>query len=299
MKSEYDSLIEHDTFTYVKRPPNTKVIPAMWVYNIKKEVDSTSRHKARWVAKGYAQTYGINYTDTYAPMSRMATIRVLLFIAVQLGLIVHQLEVSTAYLNAEVDHLVYMEAPKYFCKDKSLVCKLNKSLYGLKQSAKMWNDTLNAFMLKLGFNRSQADLCLYIKSGPEGLTFVIIWVDDIIVIGSTQQLIDTFKSQIKSEFKIKDHGVLKYFLGIDFGVTQTNIKMSQSGYCQTVLDRFGMSESNPEIIPTFKNVFDELRTHKNDPPFEDPTRFRELVGSLLYLQQVSRPDISFITNVLG
>lgn len=299
MEAEYDSLVEHNTFSYVKRPNNTRIIPGMWVFNIKREVDGSTRYKARWVAKGYAQTYGVNYTDTYAPMSRMTTIRIVMFLCVQFGLIAHQLDVCTAYLNSDLDHIVLMEPPKGFCNDKTLVCRLNKSLYGLKQSAKLWNDTLNEFLVNLGFRRSQVDMCLYIKTEPKGLTIIIIWVDDIILLGSNQDLIDTFKAQIKLKFKVKDHGKLRYFLGIEFEFNETGVKISQSGYCKTVIDRFGMSASNPQKIPTFKNVFDELRSHQYDEPFDDPTKFRELVGSLLYLQQVTRPDISFVTNVLG
>ena len=153
--------------------------------------------------------------------------------------------------------------------------------------------------MRVKFKRSQADLCLYTKVEPHGLTFLIVWVDDIIVMGSNLKLVNIFKFQIQAEFKVKDHGVLKYFLGIEFHFTQRNVWISQEGYCKTVLQRFDMMECNPQKTPCVSNVFDEMRHHIHDIPMANPTKFRELVGSLLYLQQVSRPDISFVTNILG
>ncbi|CAL4223272.1 unnamed protein product, partial [Meganyctiphanes norvegica] len=170
MTDEFNSLNNYKTFELVDIPKDTKIIPGMWVYNIKREVDGSTRHKARWVAKGYAQTYGINYSETYAPMSRMTTIRAMMFFCVQMGFLAHQLDVSTAYLNAHLDHTIYMTPPQCFCQDKTKVARLRKSLYGLKQSAKLWNDTLHSFLMRIKFKRSRADLCLYTKVEPHGLT---------------------------------------------------------------------------------------------------------------------------------
>ena len=299
MDEEWQSLITHETFTYVNRPNDKTIIPSRWVYTVKNEVDGSIRYKARWVGKGFAQTWGVNYHDTYAPMSRMTTIRIMMQLTIQNGYIAHQLDISTAYLNAELDCEIYIEPPKGYCQDDSQVCKLNKSLYGLKQSAKLWNDVLNTFMMSLKFNRSRSDLCLYTKSESAGLTFVIVWVDDIIVIGSNLNLVNQFKNSIKAKFKVKDHLQLKYFLGIEFQFTEGSVRMSQNEYCKSILERFSMTNCNPQDTPCVSNVFDELRSHINSPLLENPTPFRALVGSLLYLQQVTRPDISFITNVLG
>ena len=112
-------------------------------------------------------------------------------------------------------------------------------------------------------------------------------------------MVNAFKTQISKEYTVKDLGSLKYFLGIEFHMSDTSVQMSQSGYCKTILERFGMMDCKPMKIPCEKNIHDELREHVNSPLLEDATRYRELVGSLIYLQQVTRPDISFITNILG
>ena len=140
-----------------------KVLTGMWVYAKKRELDGNIRYKARWVAKGCSQKFGINYTDTFAPLARMTTIRVLLFLSVQFNLIAHQVDVSTAFLNGDLDHEIYMYPPMGFSDKFGRVCRLNKSLYGLKQSAKLWNDKLNEFIVSLNFRRSKLDSCIYIK----------------------------------------------------------------------------------------------------------------------------------------
>ena len=126
MTNEYNSLMQYHTFEYVLKPKDANVLPAMWIYNIKTEVDGSERFKARWVAKGYKQVFGKDYFETYAPMSRLTTIRLMCFLSVNLGFTAHQLDVSTAYLNSSLDQVLYMEPPTGFCGDKSLVCKLNK-----------------------------------------------------------------------------------------------------------------------------------------------------------------------------
>ena len=251
------------------------------------------------MAKGYKQVFGYDYSDTYAPMSRMTTIRVMMFICIQLGFICHQIDIATAYLNAVLDTIIFVEPSKGFYNDKSKCWRLLKSLYGLKQSARLWNTTLNEYLVSVGFRRSKADLCLYTKRDPRGLTIIIVFVDDIIVMASSIDLVEEFKAHIKTEFQIKDNGLLTYFLGIEFKFTDSTVQMSQELYCQSILDRFNMSNCFPQNTPCVSNIFHLLKEHRYDRPMSDPTLFRELVGSLLYLQQVSRPDISFIVNIIG
>ena len=304
MEKEYDSLLKHKTFILVDRPKNHDVITGRWVFTSKLDIDPITkdlftREKARWVARGFLQKYGISFTDTFAPMSRMPSIRIMMVFCAQYGFLAFQLDVETAYLNAPLDHDIYIEQPPGFSKDKSKVCLLRKSLYGLKQSAKLWNDTIHNFLLRLGFTQSNADLCLYMKHCTEGMLFLIIWVDDIIILSNNVRMVNTFKEQISKEYTVKDLGRLKYFLGIEFNMTDQSVQMSQSGYCKSILERFGMMDASPMKIPCEKNIHDELRAHVNSPLLPDATKYRELVGSLIYLQQVTRPDISFITNILG
>ena len=299
-EKQYKEIIDNKTFDLVKRPTDQPVLGARWVFSEKVGIDGSVTPKARWVARGFQQNYGESFTDTYAPMSRMTTIRIMMLLCAMFGFVAHQLDVTTAYLNALLDHDIYIEQPEGFVKDKSKVCKLRKSLYGLKQSAKLWNDTVHSFFVRMGFQRSDADLCFYRKHVEgSGIIFLLIWVDDIVIISDSIALTNQFKSQIAQEYKVKDLGKLKYFLGIEFSQKAGHIQMSQSRYCKKVLERFGMLDCNPAKIPCEKNVHDQLRANKSSPIFKDAKKYRELVGSLIYLEQVTRPDISFVTNILG
>ena len=163
----------------------------------------------------------------------------------------------------------------------------------------LWNKTLNAYLLDIGLKRAKSDLCLYSHKSSIGILFLLIWVDDIIIMGSNSNIINHIKHKLKSRFQIKDHGELKFFLGVQFKFTRNRVTISQEHYVDTILKRFNMQNCKKLPTPCVQNLYDELKAHANDPPLENPTLYRELVGSLLYLQQVSRPDISFIVNILS
>ncbi|CAB4039167.1 Retrovirus-related Pol poly from transposon TNT 1-94, partial [Paramuricea clavata] len=167
MDEEFDSLVSNETFTLTMVPPNREIVGGKWVYTIKSGPNDEETYKARYVAKGYSQVPGVDYHETFAPTARMSSIRVLLQHAVQNDMIVHQMDVKAAYLNAPIDCDIFVEQPKGYEKvggnGKKLVCKLNKSLYGLKQSGRNWNATLHNYLVKEGFMQSQADPCVYHK----------------------------------------------------------------------------------------------------------------------------------------
>ena len=299
MNKEYASLNEYLTFDLVSKPNNVKLITGRWVFSIKVDPEGNKLYKARWVARGFLQTYGLNFKETYAPMSRMTTIRVIMFLTAVYGFIAHQMDVCTAYLNADVDYKIYMQQPTGYDSDKSKVCLLRKSLYGLKQSAKLWNEAIHYFLISCNFVRSSADQRLYIKKEPRGVIFIILWVDDIVIITNSNCLLHEFKSEISAKYKCKDLGKLKYFLGVEFQVDNNSVSMSQATYCRQVIDKFGMMQSTPRKTPLDSGVWETLRATQNSALLTNPTRYRELVGSLIYLQQVTRPDLSFAVNLLG
>ena len=302
MNKELDSLHSHDTYKLVNKPRNTEIIRGRWVFSNKVDMNGTIIAKARWVAKGFMQCYGDNYTDTYAPMSRMTSLRCMMTIVAQYGYIAHQLDVTTAYLNAELDHVIYMEQPHGTgLANDNRVCLLRKSLYGLKQSAKLWNDTIHKFLIDLGFKRNAADMCLYQRSNDKGNIYLIIWVDDVVIIAENRNLVNEFMKQISRKFQVKDLGKLKYFLGIQFEVKHNSVQMSQSHYCQSIINRFHMDKAYEMNTPMEKNIHAQLKSNLKSPQLDSvmTTKYRELVGSLIYLEQITRPDISYATNLLG
>ena len=252
MDEEMHSLKENDTFTLTPLPEGKQTVGGRWVYAVKESADGTLTHKARYVAKGYSQTKDIDYFETYAPTTQMTSVRVLMQLAAKLDLTVHQLDVKTAYLNAPIDCEIYLEQAEGYevpRKDKKLVYKLNKSLYGLKQSGRNWNSVLNDELIRNGFKQSLADPCMYVKHDGKDIVILLMWVDDIIIASSNVSMLGEVKAMLSQKFKMKDLGVISRFLGIDFKYVPGKITMDQEHYLSKVLERFGMTNCKPKSLP--------------------------------------------------
>ena len=302
MESEMKSLIENKTFTVMPLPKDKKAIGSRWVFSLKVDPDGKEIYKARFVAKGYAQIQGADYLDTFSPTAKMTSIRMIMQFSAEYNLLVHQLDVKTAYLNAPIDCEVYMQQPEGYIEsgvDEVLVWKLNKSLYGLKQSGRNWNIVLNEFFGKNGFSQSAVDACLYFQRDESNIAFIIIWVDDIVVAANSIKLMDNIKNMLKKEFKMKDLGPISWFLGIQFRQTNSGIEMNQSFYLKGILERFNMSDCKPRSTPC------ELKIDAYDPGTDDivdssnDRRYREIVGSLVYAMTCTRPDLAWIVTKLS
>ena len=235
MEVEMRALTDNNTFELVSRPKDRQIVGAKWVYTIKTNQDGEETYKARFVAKGYLQIPDIDYQETFAPTARMSSVRMLLQRAVQNDMVIHQMDVKTAYLNAPIDCEIYIEQPQGFeTKDKNgktLVCKLKKSLYGLKQSGRNWNNLLYDYLLNENFIQSLADPCVYARViDDEQCVIIIIWVDDIIIAASDLDSLENVKQSLKNRFKMTDLGKLKWFLGTEFQCSDDSIKMNQRRY---------------------------------------------------------------------
>ncbi|UYV73848.1 hypothetical protein LAZ67_11001126 [Cordylochernes scorpioides] len=214
MEEEFDSLIENKTWELVHPPKNRNIIGTKWVFKTKCNSDgSVERHKARLVAKGYSQQYGIDYEETFAPVVRQSTIRMFLALAVEYNLILHQMDVQSAYLNGEIKEEIFMTQPENFVSRKypEKVCRLKKAIYGLKQAGIVWHEKLDTELKNLGLKQLQSDNCVYIKH-DEGILLVAIYVDDLIIAAEREDALKSFKESMKRIFKIKDLGVNKNFI---------------------------------------------------------------------------------------
>jgi hypothetical protein len=261
--------------------------------------DNNEQFKARFVAKGYSQIQGIDYNDTFAPTARMASIRLLMQVAIQYDLIVHQMDVKTAYLNAPIDCEIFVEQPEGF-EVKSpagkLACKLNKSLYGLKQSGRNWNCLLHTFIVDKGFSRSDVDNCVYYKHDNDGFVILLIWVDDIIVAASNDGLLNKVKDLLKCRFKMTDLGQLRWFLGIQFVHDNDVIKMNQTQYLIKLLRKYNMENCKPRSTPCELKLNCDVITDKVQ---NECSNYREIVGSLIYAMTCTRPDLCYIVTILS
>ena len=214
------SLKENNTFTLTNLPEGKKAVGGRWVYAIKTDVDGSEKYKARYVARGYSQKMGVDYEETFSPTANMTSVRVLVQKAAQENLILHQMDVKTAYLNAPIDCEIYMEQPEGYevrsHTDKKLVCKLERSLYGLKQSGRNWNKLLHDHLTQNEFLQNQADHCVYTREREHEKVIMVIWVDDLLIAASDENAMKVTKDMLAARFKMKDLGKLRSFLGIDF-----------------------------------------------------------------------------------
>ena len=299
VRSEMDSIMTNGTWEIVDRPYGCKPIGYKWVFKKKLRPDGTiEKYKARLVAKGYTQKEGEDFFDTYSPVARLTTIRVLLALAASHGLFVHQMDVKTAFLNGELDEEIYMDQPDGFVVEgqEGKVCKLLKSLYGLKQAPKQWHEKFDKTMTSAGFVANEADKCVYYRYGGGEGVILCLYVDDILIFGTSLNVIEEVKDFLSKSFDMKDLGVadvilnIKLLRGENGGVT-----LVQTHYVEKVLSRFGYSDCKPVSTPYDPSVI--LR--KNRRIMRDQLRYSQIIGSLMYLASATRPDISFAVSKLS
>jgi hypothetical protein len=222
------------------------------VFKIKrKSYGSIDRYKARLVAKGLKQRYGIDYEDTFSPVVKIAIVRLVLSIAVPRGWSLRQLDVRNAFLHGVLEEEVYMRQPPGFVNTSTphYVCKLDKAIYGLKQAPRAWYSRLSTKLLGLGFRTSKSDTSLFIYSKKNVTIFMLIYVDDIIVTGSSKEAIDALLCDLKQDFALKDLGDLHNFLGVEVRKDTEGIVLSQEKYARDVLTRVGMMNCKALATP--------------------------------------------------
>ena len=300
MDDEMFALGENNTYELVPLPPDRKAIQGRWVYAEKlMPCSSAKQFKARFVAKGCSQKADIDYHEIFSPTANMTSIRTLMQLAVDKKMGVHQMDVKSAYLNAPIDVEIYVQQPQgYEIKDKDgnpLVWKLNKSLYGLKQSGRNWNNMLHDYLINQGFTQSLTDTCVYTKQNAE-LCIVLIWVDDIIIASTSDSCLKVVKEALKCKFKMKDLGKISHFLGIEFLVDNDTISMSQGKYIERLLEKFQMHNCKPKLTPCDPNI-NKICSEPAEPT--DATLYREIVGSLIYAMTATRPDLCYVVTKLS
>lgn len=297
MAEEFSALTHTRTWTLVPRPPGTNIVGSKWVFKTKHRPDgSIEKHKARLVARGFTQQQGLDYGDTFSPVVKPATIRVVLSLAVSRGWTLRQIDVSNAFLHGFLAEDVYMQQPPGFEDSRypSHVCKLQRAIYGLKQSPRAWYARLSARLFQLGFVPSKADTSLFIFNRSGVQVFMLVYVDDIVIAGSTPAAVEGLVRSLSDTFPIKDLGSLAYFLGLEAACNSGGMIPTQRKYVLDLLLRVNMENCNPvptPLVPTERLARDTGAFLGPDDSF----RYRSVVGSLQYLT-LTRPDISFAVN---
>lgn len=297
MQEEYDALMKQQTWTLVPLPPEKNLVSCKWIFKLKQNADgSIARHKARLVARGFSQEYGIDYDETFSPVVRHTTVRMILGLAAHSGWKLHQMDVKNAFLHGVLTEEVYMSQPTGFVDPQfpNHVCRLEKSLYGLKQAPRAWNDRFTSFLPSIGFKFSHADPSLFIKVSGTSRVFLLLYVDDIIITGDSEALIAEVKAALLTEFDMKDLGELHFFLGLQIQYLQNGLFVSQHKYATDLIHKAGLESCNSHVTPCQSGL--KLYTDEGTPLCPtDASHFRSLVGCLQYLT-FTRPDIAYAVN---
>ncbi|CAL8119105.1 unnamed protein product [Prunus armeniaca] len=297
MQEELKALDQHNTWRITKLPKGKKAVGCKWIYKLKFKSDgSIERHKARLVARGFTQTFEVDYKETFAPVAKMNTIRVLLSVAVNKGWPMYQMDLKNAFLHGDLKEEVYMKLPPGHpqSNELDLVCKLHKSIYGLKQSPRAWYAKLSSVLTSVGFKSSNADSSQFVRTGAMGKLVVLIYVDDLIITGDNADEIFNLKQSLRQRFAIKDLGILKYFLGIEVATSHRGLFLNQRKYVLDLLKEANMSDAKPAITP----LDSKLKPSLKGTPLTDIGYYQRLVGKLIYLT-ITRPDITYPVSIVS
>ncbi|KAJ0464501.1 putative RNA-directed DNA polymerase [Helianthus annuus] len=298
MQEEMEAMYRNETWDLVSKPHDVKTVSCKWVYKLKQKADgSVERFKARLVARGFSQEYGVNYEETFGPVAKLTTLRVLLAMAMSKGWVLEQMDVNNTFLYGELDHVIYMDQPRGFESQEhpEYVCKLRKAIYGLKQSPRAWFGKIAEFLELNGFKLTHADSSLYVKKLGDQVVVVLVYVDDLIITGDVQEEIAQLKENLCVRFRMKDLGRLVRFLGLELSYNKEGVVLHQEKYASDLLHKFGMFSCKAAVTPMDAGV--RLYTTVGRQ-IEDPSEYRRLVGSLIYLT-LTRPDLSFAVGVLS
>lgn len=316
MKEEYESIIKNNTWDLVKRLNDKQPIGCRWLFKLKFKADgSINKHKARLVAKGYSQKEGIDFEEKISPVAKLSTIRLIIALATKHHWKIHLLDVKSSFLNGDLKEEVYLVQPEGFIKkgEEHLVCRLKKDLYGLKWAPRSWYEKIHSFFclkwdprswyekidsffLMYGYKQSKNDPNLYTVFSDEGhIVLISLYVDNLIMTGSADNLIEEIKQWLSQKFEMKDLGEMYYCLGLEVWRDSNKTFLSQGKYVKSLLTKFKMDECKAAFVPLQQN-----RKFQVDGglKYADATLYIQLVGSLIYLT-TTRPDLAYAMSVLS
>ncbi|MCE8502524.1 DDE-type integrase/transposase/recombinase, partial [Latilactobacillus sakei] len=307
MRAEMDSMYTNKVWTLTDKPDGVKPIGCKWIFKRKRGPDGkVETFKARLVAKGYSQKEGFDYEETFSPVVMIKSVRILLAIAAYYDYEIWQMDVKTAFLNGFLEEEIYMSQPEGFIENNQehLVCKLKRSIYGLKQASRSWNIRFDQTIKEFDFEQNQDEQCVYKKVQGEKIVFLVLYVDDILIIGNDFEMMTSVKQWLSQRFSMKDLGEASYILGIKLYRDRAKrmLGLSQSAYVDKILHRFGMQDSKRGLLPLSHGV--SLSKDQSPKTSQESERMKNIpyasaVGSLMYAMICTRPDIAKAVSVVS
>ena len=311
IRREVSQIEKHGTYSWAALPLGRKAVQSKWVFKLKPDPKSDTgvKFKCRIVAKGFSQKAGIDYAETYSPVVKLKSFRELCAIAVERDMHIHHMDVSTAFLHGELKEDIYMYPPEGSTPPEGCtgsVWKLNKTIYGLKQSPRCWNERLDKFLSTIGFSRLLSDFGVYSRGTGDSQVLMVVYVDDLGIASSSLPALETVKSFLCSEFDMTDFGEMTMMLGIKVTRDWKNgtISLSQGDYISDVLTKFRQDGSHTKVSPLDPGQAKKLTFAMKPSSEEERTRmektpYRKAVGCLIYLVNCTRPDIAFAVSLLS
>ena len=302
--AELTSLAQNHTWEIEPLPKGREAIGCRWLFRLKED----GRYKARLVAKGYSQQAGVDYQETFAPVAKFTTLRLLLALSCENDWEIEGMDVKTGFLNGELEEEIYMEIPEGVAiavnkqrggYNRPLAYRLIKSMYGLKQSPRAWYGRIHSFFLEHNFTPSASDHSLFINYDKQ--VILLLYVDDLVVAAPTQNIIGWIRNKLHNEFEMTDLGPLSSFLGLEIkrNRRERTLHLSQSKYIQKILQLHRLDLCNPALTPADPH----LRLEKSRPDFEatlyERKRYQSAVGSLMYAMLGTRPDIAYVVAIVS
>ena len=262
-------------------------------------------YKARLVAKGYRQRYGIDYDKIFFPVVMLKSIRIMLAIAAHLDYEIWQMDVKTAFLMGELTEEVYMIQPEGFTStDESKVCKLQRSIYGLKQASRSWNMHFDKVIKTYGFIKNGEEPCIYKWTNGPVVVFLVLYVDEILLIENDIPALQGIKVWLSSQFSMKDLGEASYILGMKIYRDRSKrmLRLSQSMYIDTMLKRFSMENFKKDYLPIDQGISLSKKDCSTTPEERERISrvpYASAVGSIMYAMTCTRPDVAYSLGVVS
>lgn len=293
MDEEINSHGVNNTWSLTELPQGRKAIKSRWVFKLK-ENSNEKRFKARLVAKGFSQKFGIDYDETFSPVVRTTTLRIMFGLAAQLNLKIHQMDAITAFLQSDLNETIYMQQPVGYEDGTNRVCKLNKAIYGLKQAGRQWNLKLSDALVNFGLLKSNLDPCVFF--GKEKMLVIAVYVDDMLIFYRSRDNLDEIKKYLNEKFHMKDIGHATECIGLKINQFSEKIEVDQTKYIEEVIRRFNQVDEKVAKTPSDPNVKLSIKMVDEQNEITGRVPYQEAVGSLLYIAQGTRPDIAFAVN---
>lgn len=295
---EMESVEQNNTWKLTDLPTGHKMIGLKWIFKLKRDANGKIvKYKARIVAKGYVQEHGVDFDEIFALVTRIETVRLLLALAAKNDWEVHHLDVKTTFLNGDIQEEVYVAQPEGFVKkgQEHLVYRLIKAFCGLHQAPRAWYAKLNKSLEDLGFTRCPHEHAVYVKREGGETLIIGVYVDDLLIMGTSTAIINKFKQQMSDQFEMNDLGKLSYYLGMEVHQRRGYIELKQAGYAKRILEKAGMEACNPIKFPMDPN---EHLNKDEGGKVVDPTEYKSMVGGLRYLVH-TRPDIAYAVGIVS